>query len=85
MSSPRPPKKYLTPPEQEVEKEDKEPQSSPKSPSSSHKLKQRLSINSENFVMCRVGKFDEDYTVVGKLGEGVFGTVYRVKHKTLHF
>ena len=35
-------------------------------------------------MMCRVGTFDEHYMVVGKLGEGTFGTVYRVKHRTLH-
>ena len=87
MSSPKPPKHYLSPPEKEIEREDKSPSKSSKSPksSSTQRLKQKLSINSENFVMCRIGKFDEDYTVVGKLGEGAFGTVYRVRHKTLHF
>ena len=34
--------------------------------------------------MCRVGTFDEHYAVCGKLGEGTFGTVYKVKHKTLN-
>ncbi len=48
-----------------------------------HKLSKRVSINSENFVMCRVGSFDDHYIVTGKIGEGSFGTVYRVKHKTL--
>ncbi len=35
--------------------------------------------------MCRVGKFDDHYTITGKIGEGSFGTVYKVKHKTLRF
>ena len=35
--------------------------------------------------MCKVGKFDDDYAILSKIGEGVFGTVYKVKHKTLHF
>jgi serine/threonine protein kinase len=34
--------------------------------------------------MCRVGSFDEHYTIVDKLGEGCFGTVYRVRHKILN-
>lgn len=46
-------------------------------------LRTRLSINSENFVMCRVGTFDDHYVITGKIGEGSFGTVYRVKHKVL--
>lgn len=47
-------------------------------------LLKRLSINSESFVMCRVGNFDEHYNIGCKLGEGTFGTVYKVIHKTLH-
>ena len=41
------------------------------------------SINSEKFVICKMGKFDNDYDIVGKLGEGSFGTVYKVRHKLL--
>ena len=33
--------------------------------------------------MCRVGSFDEHYVITGKIGEGSFGTVYRVKHNVL--
>lgn len=33
--------------------------------------------------MCRVGNFDDHYTITGKIGEGSFGTVYKVKHKAL--
>ncbi len=33
--------------------------------------------------MCKIGKFDNDYEIIDKLGEGSFGTVYRVKHKKL--
>ncbi len=32
------------------------------------KLSKRVSINSENFVMCRVGSFDDHYIVTGKIG-----------------
>lgn len=34
--------------------------------------------------MCKIGKFDSDYEIVDKIGEGSFGTVYKVKHKNLH-
>lgn len=47
------------------------------------RMEKKLSINSENFVLCRVGSFDRDYSIVGKIGEGSFGTVYRVKHRDL--
>ena len=33
--------------------------------------------------MRRVGNFDEHYIVTGKIGEGSFGSVYRVRHRTL--
>lgn len=62
----------------EEDKEEKEVENSSRS------LNKRLSINSENFVMCRLGAFDDHYTVSSKLGEGTFGTVYKVQHKTLH-
>jgi calcium-dependent protein kinase len=47
------------------------------------RLKSKLSINSENFVMCRVGNFDDHYVVTGKIGEGSFGSVFSVRHRTL--
>jgi serine/threonine protein kinase len=47
------------------------------------RLKTKLSINSENFVMRRVGNFDDHYIVTGKIGEGSFGSVYRVRHRSL--
>jgi calcium-dependent protein kinase len=33
--------------------------------------------------MCKVGTFDDHYLIIGKIGEGSFGTVYKVLHKTL--
>ena len=47
------------------------------------KVNRKLSIDPEKFVMCKVGKFDQDYEIVDKIGEGSFGTVYKVKHKNL--
>ena len=41
-----------------------------------------MSINSESFVICKVGSFDDDYMVVGKIGEGSFGSVYKIYHKS---
>lgn len=34
-------------------------------------------------MICKVGSFDDDYMISGKIGEGSFGTVYKVTHKTL--
>lgn len=47
------------------------------------RLKSKLSINSENFVMCKVGNFDDHYIVTAKIGEGSFGSVYSVRHRSL--
>jgi serine/threonine protein kinase len=47
------------------------------------RLRSKLSISSENFVMCRVGNFDDHYIVISKIGEGSFGSVYRVRHRSL--
>ena len=33
--------------------------------------------------MRRVGSFDKEYKIMGKIGEGTFGTVYRVVHRSL--
>jgi len=33
--------------------------------------------------MRRMGSFDQDYMIMGKLGEGTFGTVYKVMHRML--
>ena len=32
------------------------------------KINKKVSINSENFVMCKVGKFDSDYEIIDKIG-----------------
>lgn len=42
-----------------------------------------IKIESENFVLRKVGSFDSDYEILDKLGEGAFGTVYKVLHKAL--
>ena len=47
------------------------------------RLRSKLSISSENFVVCRVGNFVQHYTVTAKIGEGSFGSVYRVLHRSL--
>jgi len=47
------------------------------------RLGSKLSISSENLVLCRVGSFDQHYSVTAKIGEGSFGSVYRVLHRSL--
>lgn len=46
-------------------------------------IAKKISINSENFVMCKANSFDRDYSILAKIGEGCFGSVYRVQHKLL--
>ncbi len=33
--------------------------------------------------MFRIGSFDQDYVILSQIGEGSFGTVFKVKHKSL--
>lgn len=47
------------------------------------RLRSGVSISSENFVMQRVGNFDDHYLVISKIGEGCFGSVFRVRHRSL--
>lgn len=42
-----------------------------------------MSVQSEKFVKHNLHEFEKDYEVVTKLGEGTFGSIFRVKHKQL--
>ena len=48
-------------------------------------MKQNLFIFTFLSIMAlsKVGSFDNDYTIVSKIGEGSFGSVYKVYHKSL--
>lgn len=46
-------------------------------------LSTRMTISRDSLVMCRIGNFDDRYVITGKIGEGIFGTVYEVRHKRL--
>lgn len=34
-------------------------------------------------MICKLNQLDHDYTILKKIGEGSYGSVYRIRHKTL--
>ena len=42
-----------------------------------------LSINNEKFIQQKSDKFEDEYTVVKRLGSGVYGDVFKIRHKIL--
>lgn len=42
-----------------------------------------LSIKNDKFVQQKSNKFEDEYLIIGRLGSGVYGDVFKIKHKLM--